>query len=114
MRAYNSYIAGSKAIDVTQDANPLNGAFYSYFENCRLESFRADRPTFRIENADAMPFSWIKNNTFYSPADYSPPDIFCPVAEYDTDSTAVLYINNRWIKGGDLFDFCATHNLTTP
>ncbi len=114
LRAYNSYIAGGKAIDVTQDANPLNGAFYSYFENCRLESFRTDRPTFRIEYAEALPFSWIKNNTFYSPADYNPQDIFCPVAEYNTDSTAILYLKNTWFKGDTLKDFCVTHNLVTP
>ena len=109
LRAYNSYIAGGKVIDVTQDANPLNGAFYSYFENCRLESFRTDRPTFRIEYADAMPFSWIKNNMFYSPEGYDP-GYDCPVGEYDTDSTAVLYLNNTWIKADTLTDFCVKHN----
>ena len=114
VQVYDSYIAGGKAIDVTQDANPLNGAFYSYFENCRLESFRTDRPTFRIEYADAMPFSWIKNNTFYSPADYHPIGINCPVAEYDTDSTAVLYVNNQWRVGSVDSTFCVTHNLVTP
>ena len=111
VQVYDSYIAGGKAIDVTQDANPLNGAFYSYFENCRLESFRTDRPTFRIEYADALPFSWIKNNTFYSPEGYNPfigED--CPVGEYDTDSTAVLYLNNTWIKADTLTDFCVKHN----
>jgi hypothetical protein len=58
-----------------------------------------------------MPFSWIKNNTFYSPEDYHPQGINCPVAEYYTDSTAVLYSNNNWRVGTEDSTFCVNHNL---
>lgn len=100
-------IVGGKGIGITQDAHPRIGNFSSKIENSKIKSLNPIHPTARIDWADPMLFSWIKNNTFYSPENYGPD---CPVLEYDTDSTAVLYQNNSWIKDGDVFDFCVTHN----
>ena len=110
VQVINSTVAGGKGIGITQDDHPRVGNFYSKVENCKIGSLDPSKPTFRIDWADALTSpttAWIKNNTFYSPDGYGPD---CPVLEYDTDSTAVLYQNNNWIKGGDLFDFCVTHN----
>jgi len=107
VRVISSTVIGGKGLGITQDANPRIGHFYSKVIDSKIKSLDQERPTCRVSEADPMLFSWIKNNTFYSPENYGPD---CPVLEFDTDSTAVLYQNNSWIKDGDLFDFCVTHN----
>jgi hypothetical protein len=106
-------VIGGKGIGITQDDHPRVGNFSSKIENSKIQSLNPSHPTARIDWADWMPFSWIKNNTFYSPVGYNP-GYDCPIGEYYTDSTAVLYTNNTWIKADTLTDFCVTHNLPTP
>lgn len=100
-------LIGGKGIGVTQDTYPRIGNFYTKIENSRIQSLNPSHPTVRIDWADPMLFSWVKNNTFYSPVGYGPD---CPVLEYYTDSTAVLYTNNTWIKADTLQSFCVKHN----
>ena len=107
-------IIGGKGIGITQDANPRIGNFSSKIEDSKIKSLDPSKPTCRLDWAEALTLStsaWIKNNTFYSPADYNPQGINCPVAEYYTDSTAVLYINNHWKLGTVDSTFCVQHNL---
>ena len=110
----NSTVIGGKGIGITQDDHPRVGHFSTKIENCKIGSLDPSKPTFRIDWADALTTpttAWIKNNTFYSPADYHPQGINCPVAEYYTDSTAVLYSNNNWRVGTKDSTSCVTHNL---
>ena len=88
------------------------GSFYLHCDPTM--SLDPSKPTCRIDWADSLtsPTSaWIKNNTFYSPEDYHPQGINCPVAEYYTDSTAILYSNNKWRVGNVDSSFCVKHNL---
>ena len=112
VQVYNSQITGGKGIGITQDAHPRLGHFYSSIKGNKIKSLDPERPTFRIDFADPSPYDtpqWgsIKNNTFYSPEGYTED---CPVLEFNTDSTAVLYLNNTWIKADTLTDFCVKHN----
>ncbi|MBK6914496.1 MAG: hypothetical protein IPH11_12925 [Ignavibacteriales bacterium] len=111
----NSTVIGGKGIGITQDDHPRVGHFSTKIENCKIGSLDPSKPTFRIDWADALTTpttAWIKNNTFYSPEGYNPfPEIDdCPVAEYYTDTTAVLYFNNKWRVGNVDSVFCVIHN----
>ncbi|MBK6913258.1 MAG: hypothetical protein IPH11_06225 [Ignavibacteriales bacterium] len=116
VQIYNCKITGGKGVGITQDAHPRVGHFYSSIQGSKIKSLDPERPTCRIDSADPSPYntpSWgsIKNNTFYSPEGYNPfVGKDCPVGEFYTDSTAVLYLNNTWIKADTLTDFCVKHN----
>jgi hypothetical protein len=104
-------VIGGKGIGITQDDHPRVGHFSSKIENCKIGSLDTSRYTCRLDWAEALTLSttaWIKNNTFYSPLGY---DNLCPIGEYYTDSTAVLYSNNKWRLGNVDSSFCVKHNL---
>ena len=114
VQVINSTVAGGTGLNITQDAHPRIGHFYSSVQGSKIKSLDPLHPTCRIDFADPSPYDtpqWgsIKNNTFYSPDGYDP-DLDCPVLEFNTDSTAVLYLNNTWIKADTLTDFCVKHN----
>jgi hypothetical protein len=105
-------IIGGKGIGITQDDHPRIGHFSSKIENCKIGSLDTSKPTCRLDWADALTSpttAWIKNNTFYSPLGYNP-DLECPVLEFNTDSTAVLYFNNKWRVNNVDSTFCVKHN----
>ncbi|MBK7377893.1 MAG: hypothetical protein IPJ03_02635 [Ignavibacteriales bacterium] len=107
----NSTVIGGKGIGITQDDHPRVGHFSTKIENCKIGSLNPIHPTARIDWADALTSpttAWIKNNTFYSPEGYGPD---CPVLEYYTDSTAVLYLNNKWRLNNVDNTFCVEQNL---
>ncbi|MBK6914490.1 MAG: hypothetical protein IPH11_12895 [Ignavibacteriales bacterium] len=98
IQVYDSYITGGKGIGVTQNANPVGGAFYSTIENSTIVNLEVNRYPLRIENWDAGTPGKIKNNIFLCQANYSKN---CPVGECNTIPNSVTYENNRWKKGDD-------------
>ena len=121
VQVINSTVAGGTGLNITQDAHPRIGHFYSSVQGSKIKSLDPLHPTCRIDFADPSPYNtpqWgsIKNNTFYSPEGYDPlqDQDDCPVLEFDTDSTAVFYSNNNWRVGSADSTFCVIHNLTTP
>jgi len=98
LRVYYSFVAGGKGIGITQNANPMNGDFYSTIENCTIVNLAFNHWPLRIENWDAGTNGKIKNNIFLCPVDYSHN---CPVGECNTLPLAVTYEDNRWKKGND-------------
>ena len=99
IQVYDSYITGGKGIGVTQNANPVGGAFYSTIENSTIVNLEVNRYPLRIENWDAGTPGKIKNNILLCPVNY--PDNQCPVGECNTLTDDVTYENNRWKKGDD-------------
>lgn len=99
IQVYNSNITGGKGIGITQNANPVGGAFYSTIENSTIVNLEVNRYPLRIENWDAGTPGKIKNNILLCPVNY--PDNQCPVGECNTIPNSVTYENNRWKKGDD-------------
>ena len=109
-------VIGGKGIGITQDDHPRVGNFSTKIENSKIGSLDSSKPTCRIDWADVLTSpttAWIKNNTFYSPLGYNPHpgSVNCPVDEFYTDSTAVLYLNNKWRVNNVDSTFCVKHNL---